>query len=63
MKNNCTDEYITLFTDVIPTMDRTSLIDSVYQYSCQNFDIQQMQKQYEYIYKTGKKHGCFHREK
>ena len=50
VKNNCIDEYMTLFTDVIPTIDRVSLIDSVYQYSCQKFDIQQMQKQYEYIY-------------
>jgi hypothetical protein len=45
------------------TMSRVSLIDSVYQYSCQKFDIQQMQKQYEYIYKTGKKYGCCYREK
>jgi glycosyltransferase involved in cell wall biosynthesis len=63
VKNNCIDEYMTLFTDVIPTIDRVSLIDSVYQYSCQKFDIQQMQKQYEYIYKTGKKYGCCYREK
>ncbi|RGR06943.1 hypothetical protein DWY68_09045 [Phocaeicola vulgatus] len=63
VKNNCIDEYMTLFTDVIPTIDRVSLIDSVYQYSCQKFDIQQMQKQYEYIYKTGKKYGCFFHEK
>lgn len=54
VKNNCIDEYMTLFTDVIPTIDRVSLIDSVYQYSCQKFDIQQMQNSMNIYIRQGK---------
>lgn len=60
VKNNCIDEYMTLFTDVIPTIDRVSLIDSVYQYSCQKFDIQQMQNSMNIYIRQGKIWLFFH---
>lgn len=52
VKNNAVDEYLKLFTDLIPTIQRECLINCVYQYACQNFDIQRMQKQYEDVYKA-----------
>lgn len=48
--NNSADEYVNLFTNVLPFISRNQLADEAKQYALHNFTIEKMRREYEKIY-------------
>ena len=50
VKDNDIDSYMTLFTDVIPSLSHAEIANEAYVYAARHFSIRQMQEAYERIY-------------
>ena len=50
VKNNSIDEYMEIFNNKLPNLNRQNLIDTIFQYASKCFSIEQMQQKYEKIY-------------
>lgn len=50
VKNNSIDDFVDIFNNKLPIIDRESLAESIYRYAINGFSIEQMQQQYEKLY-------------
>lgn len=50
VENNSIDEYMEIFNDKLPNLNRQNLIDTIFQYASMHFSIEQMQQNYEKLY-------------
>lgn len=50
---NCHEEYLKIFREIIPAVDRRKLVDEARRFVRQRFSIEKMQKGYEDIYNKG----------